>query len=134
MENKLLQLLHKSFDSPLRAGEQLLLDEGLKNSGELREEKIRLENLRNILTNQQYSFGPYFTVKVMNKIDLLKTDGELNQGIVFAFKRVAIPILAAAIILIAFSIFNTGSFTLDHLMGLDSLQPQYLSDFLLFNY
>jgi len=134
MENKLLQLLQKSFDSMLSANELLLLEEGLKNSVELRNEKARLERLRNILANQQTSFAPYFASKVMNKINHLKTEAEFSQGIIFAFKRVAIPMLAAAVVLILFSIFSGGSVAFDNFMGIDSLQPQYLSEFLLFNY
>jgi hypothetical protein len=118
----------------LSANELLLLEEGLKNSVELRNEKARLERLRNILANQQTSFAPYFASKVMNKINHLKTEAEFSQGIIFAFKRVAIPMLAAAVVLILFSIFSGGSVAFDNFMGIDSLQPQYLSEFLLFNY
>jgi hypothetical protein len=42
--------------------------------------------------------------------------------------------LAAAVVLLAISVFTGGSSALDSFMGLDSLQPQYLSEFLLFNY
>ena len=134
MEKKLLQLLQKSFDSRLSDEERLLLDEGLKDSPELRAEKVRLEQLRNLLGNLPASFAPYFAAKVLSKIENLKTEVELNQGIMFAFKRVAIPMLAAAVVLILFSIFKEGSVAFDSFMGLDSLQPQYLSEFLLFNY
>ena len=134
MDNKLLHLLQKSFDSPLNSEERSLLEEGLAVSPELNEEKNRLVRLRNVLINQDNRFGPYFASKVMNKISNLKPEAEFSQGIIFAFKRVAIPMLAAAVVLLAISVFTGGSSALDSFMGLDSLQPQYLSEFLLFNY
>ena len=134
MDNKLLHLLQKSFDSPLNSEERSLLEEGLAVSPELNEEKNRLVRLRNLLINQDIRFGPYFASKVMNKINNLKPEAEFSQGIIFAFKRVAIPMLAAAVVLLAISVFTGGSSALDSFMGLDSLQPQYLSEFLLFNY
>ena len=134
MDKNLFKLLQKSFDSELSHEERFRLEEALKVSPELKAEQNRIENLRNLLINQPASFEPYFASKVMNKISNLKAEAELSQGIMFAFKRVAIPMLAAAIVLILFSIFTGGSVAFDSFLGLDSLQPQYLSEFLLFNY
>jgi hypothetical protein len=134
MESKLLRLLNISLHSKLSHKERLLPEQQLEKSEELSTEKVRLEKLRSILTSQKFSFEPYFAVKVMNKINNLKTEIDLSQGMMFAFKRVAIPMLAAAVVLMLFSIFRGGSFAFDNFMGLDSLQPQYLSEFLLFNY
>ena len=134
MDKNLLQLLQKSFDSALSNEERLLLEEGLNLFPELMAEKNRLVRLRNVLINQDNRFGPYFASKVMNKINNLKPEAEFAQGIIFAFKRVAIPMFAAAVVLLAISVFTGGSSALDSFMGLDSLQPQYLSEFLLFNY
>ncbi len=134
MKKIVLKLLHKSFDSELNTEERLLLEESLKVSKELRIEKARLEQLRHLLAHQPASFAPYFAAKVMNKINNLKKEVELSQGIMFAFRRMAIPMLAAAVILLVISVFTGGTSVFDSFMGLDSLQPQYLSEFLLFNY
>jgi hypothetical protein len=42
--------------------------------------------------------------------------------------------LAAAAVLLLFTLFANGSLSIDAIMGIDQLEPEYLSEFLLFNY
>ncbi len=125
-------LLNKSLDGTISATESKKLREALESHPELREEARELTGLSELMNRQDYTFGPFFTEKVMNRIDILLESG-LSKNLMVAFQRIALPGLVAAIIIFLFAVLS-GSLSLDSLMGVDSLQPQYLSDFLIFNF
>jgi len=133
MGNTNFELLKRSFDEELSNEENRILEKALNESGELRKQKDELMKMRKLLSEQNYSFAYSFNEKVMN---IISHSGQTDPGnpIMFAFNRIALPGLAAAIILLLITILGTGSSMLDAILGIDSLQPQYLSEFLLFNY
>lgn len=133
MSNTNYNLLKKSFDEDLSDEEKRILSEALQNSNELRKQKDELVKIRSLLSDQDYSFGASFTDSVMSQINASEQP-ESDNPIMFAFNRIALPGLAAAIILLLITILGNNSSTLDAILGIESLQPQYLSEFLLFNY
>lgn len=107
---KILKLLYRSFDSVLDGKEQRILDEALKNSGELRKEKGMIALRRRAITESgAASFKPFFTERVMNRIEAVigKNDTLVYfyESLKMAFKRYAIIV---AIVMLAIIIYNFG--------------------------
>ena len=128
MDKENLRLLKASFDRELSEAEKNRLDQALEKDAELREEAGRLEKLRDVMMQEEPGFSPFFTEKVIKRIEILE-----NNGYGFAFTRIALPGLAAAIILLLITFWGGQSFSFDTLMGVDKLQPEYYTEFILYN-
>jgi hypothetical protein len=128
MDKENLQLLKASFDRELSEAENEKLENALRHDRDLQEEAKTLQKLRDLMEEDDNSFSPFFTEKVMNRIEILE-----NNGFGFAFSRIAIPGLAAAVILLLISFWGGQSFSFDALMGIENLQPEYFTDFLLYS-
>jgi hypothetical protein len=133
MDNAMLHLLKRSFVEELEPAEKDKLEKALSDSPELRDEKKQLESLKILLTEQEYSFSASFAEKVMTRIEV-NEKYEADNAFLFAFNRIALPGLAAAIILLLFTILNNGTFSFESILGVESLQTEYFSEILLFNY
>lgn len=133
MDTHLKQLLNASFDRELTPDEDTRLSNAMQTSLELQEEKKRIGKAREIMKNYQPTFSPYFNDFVMDRIAEEIASG-VTRSFIVAFNRIALPLLAAASVLLVFSIFREGGLSLESLIGIESLDPQYLSEFLLFNY
>ena len=133
MDKILLQLLQRSYNEELSPAEKEKLEKALSNDSELGEEKKKLDIIRKVLSEEKFTFGAYFAENVMTRIE---TEEKAEQGnsFLYAFNRIALPGLAAAIILLLFTVFSNGSLSLESIMGIESMQTEYLSEFLLFNY
>jgi anti-sigma factor RsiW len=103
MNDRMLELLYRSFDSELSPLEQAMLDKTLAESPELRAEQARVVSMRTTLsdhTRQGFSLG--FAERVMGRIEkeTRATDFQLNLilGIRRSFRWVAaaaVPVLVA---------------------------------------
>jgi hypothetical protein len=133
MEKALLKLLQRSYDEELSAAEDKLLQKALTNDVALQAEKKKLDAMRRVLGEVDYSFDSVFSENVMARIEM---EESIDQGnsFLYAFNRIALPGLAAAIILLLFTVFSSGTLSLESIMGIESIQTEYLSEFLLFNY
>jgi hypothetical protein len=128
MDKENLLLLKASFDRELSEAENEKLENALRNDRDLQEEAKTLQKLRDLMEEDDNGFSPFFTEKVMNRIEMLE-----NNGFGFAFSRIAIPGLVAAVILLLISFWGGQSFSFDALMGIENLQPEYFTDFLLYS-
>ncbi|NCC72163.1 MAG: hypothetical protein EOM06_02100 [Sphingobacteriia bacterium] len=133
MDIKLKQLLTASFDRELSPAEKAELEPALATSTELKDEKMRLMKLRRAIQEQPYKFRESIVGEVMKLITKEK-EQYLSGSLVYAFNRIALPLLAAASILLLFWLFSEGGISADSILGTKDLEPQYLSEFLLFNY
>ncbi|MCK5033591.1 MAG: hypothetical protein KAS18_08150, partial [Calditrichia bacterium] len=69
MDEKILELLYRSFDSYLNPNEQKILEYALANSKELKSRKEEMLKMRNSLRSDNLQkFGYLFADKVMQKI------------------------------------------------------------------
>ena len=135
MNNSLLKLLNKYLEGEISTGEKRKLEDALKKSPALRKEKERLEKLMKLFSEQKNSFSPGFANKVLNRIKEQQVKVyDFSRSINLAFRNIALPGLAAAILLILLTIAGGGSFSLESLIGLESLQPEDLSEFLIYNF
>ena len=111
-------LLYESFDRRLSADEQKLLDNALKNSEELRNEKAEVEKLRNMLGSFTPEFTADFTDRVINKIES-ETSGFIN-----IFRYLVMTGIAAIILLLVTIYFTDGNLSYETLSGLSDYSPE----------
>lgn len=131
MEKKKLQLVIDSFNRELSAEEQQQLNQWLQADEALQAEAEKLRRLHAVVSEAALPFRPFFATRVMSRLEKLQ-EATLSQGIIFAFKRFALPVLAAAVILLLLALAGGNTFSIDTLLGVEQLQPAYLSDFILY--
>lgn len=133
MDKEINRLLNESFDRELTAAEDQKLRSALNDSAALRQEKRQLEAIRNIVGAHKPAFAPGFASRVISQLRKDEAMAPLTETYL-AFKRIALPLAGAAAVLLLFTLFSGESFSLHSIMGIDKLEPEYLTEFLLFNY
>lgn len=133
MDKKINKLLKESFDRELTADEHAKLLIALNSSAALQQEKRQMEAMRNIVGAHKPAFASGFASSVISR---LRKDAALEPltETYLAFKRIALPLAGAAAVLLLFTLFSGESFSLHSIMGIDKLESEYLTEFLLFNY
>jgi hypothetical protein len=136
MKKKLLELLYLSFDGCLSDEERRLLEDELARSPRLREEKRRIEEIRQAVGRQAVrSFRPFFTQRVMHAI---ATSQEAQNGLErfakalqLAFRRVALVGATAILLLLAFNFVKSGHVSVAGALGMsqDTLEDVLESPF-----
>jgi len=123
MNDRMLELLYRSFDNKLSALEQAMLDKTLADSAEFRAEQARILKMRTTLSDhsrQGFSLG--FAERVMGRIekDVKASDFQFNLilGIKQSFRWVA---AAAVPVLVALTIWN---FKLEDTQSAESSQTE----------
>ncbi len=121
MDKKLKELLYLSFDSQLNAEERRLLEEGLAQSEELRQEKEMITSLRGDLKrSKSTSFNPHFVDRVMEKIHSIEKKDESEQlfdSLYLFFRPIAIAATVLIIVIAGYNISTTGNFSLEGALG-----------------
>ena len=122
MDNKLKDLLYRSFDSDLNKKEQKNLDEALSQSKELRQEKELITSLReNIKGSKTTSFNPFFADRVLANIHSAEETDEsenfFNSLFVF-FRPIAIAATVLIIIIAGYNMSTVGHFSLEGALGI----------------
>ena len=122
MNKKVLSLLYRSFDDTLTEAEQRCLNEALKTSAALREEKERLSAMRgDVASLAATSFAPGFTERVMRRLDAepAQTNGgeRFFAALIYLFRRVAIAAAVAIVALVVFNLQGGDSLSLESAFG-----------------
>jgi len=113
MEERILELLYRSFDGELDPDEKAELDSALAASPELRRERDELLAMRGaVKSSAAESFGPFFAERVVRRI----TEERQREGggagffesLQYAFRRVALVAAAVAAFLLIYNL-NQGS-------------------------
>jgi len=117
MNKKILKLLYRSFDTPLNEYEEEKLKKALSESEDLRREKERVENIREMITESgDSSFSPFFADKVMREINTLSEETihleMITDWLSLFFKRVAIAGAVVAAILIFYNLKDASQVSL----------------------
>lgn len=111
INNKILKLLYRSFDSDLNEKEKRRLEEALETSEELRQEKKQISAQRQTISESAVaSFKPFFAERVMGRIDAVKEENGLEvfyEALKAIFRRFAIAGIVTMLILIFYN-FTTG--------------------------
>jgi len=90
-----------------------------------------LKKIEEFLSKGEFNFKPFFTTRVMAKIDALQPVEQFNKLFV-AFQKIVVPGILVILIFLASIYFVDGGITLDSLVGTGSLSDENLSAFLLF--
>ena len=121
MDNKLKDLLYRSFDSDLNQKEQKILDEALSQSSELRQEKEMIASLReNIKGSKTTSFNPLFADRVMENLHLSEEADESEkffESLFVFFRPIAIAATVLIIIIAGYNMSTTGHYSLAGALG-----------------
>jgi len=108
---KELKLLYRFFDSELNEKEKKQLEEALKISEELRQEKEQISAQRKAISESTAtSFKPFFAERVISRIDSIKKGNGLvdfYESLKAIFRRFAIAGIVIMLILIFYN-FTTG--------------------------
>ncbi|MGD9401865.1 MAG: hypothetical protein PVF95_06325 [bacterium] len=113
MEERILELLYRSFDGELGPGEKAELDSAIAASPELRRERDELLAMRGAIgSSAAESFGPFFAERVVRSIaEERREEGEgagFFESLQYAFRRVALVAAAVAALLLIYNL-NQGS-------------------------
>ncbi len=127
MNDKILELLYRSFDDELSPEERKQLDEALQHSPELRAEQANISKMRSTINSSaEKSFGLNFADKVMSSIHAQKQlqtyiiDDYLDS-LLWSFKRIALVASFALLLLLANNIFRGGDISIDSILAMPQI-------------
>lgn len=123
MDKDIHRLLLRSLEEELEHEEMLELEEALAQSAALRKQKEELLGMRQILASQEFQFKPFFTAKVLNRLDTegQKTVDNWFTQLSFAYQRIGVPALAVLVLLLLFTFFTEQSMSIDVITGTSDL-------------
>ena len=133
MSDHIIDLLYQSFDRELSEDEVKQLEAALSDSAELRDEKARIEKLRNIFADAPAEkFSPYFAQKVMNKIKYSEQpDSETEHfmdELMYVFRRIAFVGAACAIFLLAYNFIVFDQISLSAIFGIPEVTLEEITE------
>jgi len=127
MNDKILELLYRSFDDELSPEERKQLDEALQNSQGLRAEKAKISNMRATITNSaEKSFGSNFADGVMSRVHAQKqfpeyTIDDFLDSLLWSFKRIGLVASFTLLLLLANNIFKGGDISIDSILAMPQI-------------
>lgn len=117
MDEKIKELLYRSFDETLKPEDSKVLEYALANSDDLLKEKEEIAALRNQLyesTSKQ--FKPFFAERVLKQIQTYPLDQNENalfDSLMVLFKPVAIAATVLIILVSGYNIADSGNISLE---------------------
>ena len=125
MDEKLVELLYRSFDTKLHPEELKILEKGLSESKELRAEKRKIIFLRQHIARQKNAtFKPFFADRVMNSIDSmadLNEQEQLFESLYTFFRPLAIAAAVLIIIIAGYNISSSGEISIESAFAIPSV-------------
>lgn len=133
---KILELLYQSFDRTLSEKQQKRLDEALKNSEELRQEKNRAIKLRKSASDiAKLSFNPFFAERVLSRIETVQSKNGLEafyQSLKVVFRRVAVAGAVVMLVLLLYNFRIGDSLNSDEILYVSDITIEEILDYSLF--
>jgi hypothetical protein len=122
MNKRHIDLLYRSLDSLLGVPDQVELERALSESTELRAEKKRIEELREVFKHSgSKKFEPFFTERVLQRISLLQRRPESEVDffayLVYLFRRVAVAAAVVCLLIITYNIIENNGLSMNNLLG-----------------
>ncbi|MFH1943550.1 MAG: hypothetical protein ABIL68_15715 [bacterium] len=112
MDKKIRELLYRSFDESLTFEEDRLLKEALRNSKVLQEENKRIAKMRRSVSDSAaQSFRPFFSRRVMRRIEESRVEGKNGEAffeaLVAVFRPVAVGVAVVIVVLLSYNIIKS---------------------------
>jgi anti-sigma factor RsiW len=126
MNDRMLELLYRSFDERLSAAEEGELREALAESEDLRREWKRIEAMRNMVSaSGAATFKPFFPERVMRRVAELRESRNgmwtLQEWLSRVFRRVAVVGAAVAAGLVVINLVQADGVSLAAVFGVSEV-------------
>lgn len=133
---EMYELLLRSMNDQLSADEDKKLQLALKVSAELREEKVKLGKVRELLSSRNYGFTAGFRNRVMQAVSDEKNNKvilmDFTRSFTSMFNRVAVAGVAVILLLVISLYISHGSLNVNTITGVDPISEDNLISFLLY--
>jgi hypothetical protein len=112
------EILLASLDDALNEEDQRRLTEALAADKDLRKQHELDVKIREVMRRKrETSFGPYFGVRVVNRIQNLRK--EIDYQIMFFFKKYQLAALGILIAIVAVNVISAEDITVQSVFGLE---------------
>lgn len=112
------ELLLKSFDVPVSAGEREQLSLGMQNDPTLRRQSDQYLKIRELMLRAEPdSFGPFFAERIIQQ--LKQRVNEIDYLIFFFFKKYQVLALGVLVALLITNLLFTDQLTLKSIFGIE---------------
>ena len=129
-------LLIRSMNDQLTAEEDKQLQQALKGSSELREEKIKLNKVGKLVSSRNYSFSDGFRNRVMQAVGDEKRGKvismDFTRNFTSMFNRIAVAGVAVIVLLVISLYISHGSLNVNTITGVDPISEDNLISVLLY--
>ena len=129
-------LLIRSMNDQLTAEEDEQLQQALKGSSELRDEKIKLNKVGKLISSRNFSFSDGFRNRVMQAIGDEKKGRvismDFTRSFTSMFNRIAVAGVAAILLLVISLYISHGSLNVNTFTGVDPISEDNLISVLLY--
>ncbi len=120
MNERLRNLLCRSFDEELSEQEQRELEQALSFSSQLRQEQKQLTDMRQLIKKESVrSFQPFFAARVMHRIkNEMRESEDFIGSLVWAFRWIAVSGAVAILLLVGSHVFLEKNYSLAAVLGM----------------
>jgi len=136
INQEMYDLLIRSMNDQLPAEEDKKLQQALKGSSELREEKIKLSKVGKLLSSRNYSFSDGFHNRVMQAVNNEKKGKMISMDFTRSFStmfnRIAVAGVAVIVLLVISLYISHGSLNVNTFTGVDPVSQDNLVSVLLY--
>ena len=132
----MFDLLIRSMNDRLTVDEDKQLQQALKGSSELREEKIKLNKVGKLLSSRNYSFSDGFRNRVMQAVSDEKRGKvisvDFTRSFTSMFNRIAVAGVAVIALLVISLYISHGSLNVNTITGVEPVSQDNLVSVLLY--
>ncbi|MBA7591981.1 hypothetical protein ES708_34152 [subsurface metagenome] len=136
INQEMYDLLIRSMNDQLTAEEDKQLQQALKGSSELREEKIKLNKVGKLVSSRNYSFSDGFRNRVMQAVGDEKRGKvismDFTRNFTSMFNRIAVAGVAVIVLLVISLYISHGSLNVNTITGVDPISEDNLISVLLY--
>ncbi len=138
INDKILNLLYRSYEVPLNEEEQRDLDSALSRSKELQKEKGQIEAQRRAVqqSGKDFSFNPAFADRVISRLKMEGKNGQKGdiffENLLNLFKSLSAAAAAASILIMAYNLAKGESLQADEAFFISQVAYEEIIDMPLF--
>ena len=136
INQEMYDLLIRSMNDQLTKEEDKQLQQALKGSSELREEKIKLNKVGKLLSSRNYSFSDGFHNRVMQAVNDEKKGKvisiDFTRSFTSMFNRIAVAGVAVIALLVISLYISHGSLNVNTFTGVEPVSQDNLISVLLY--
>lgn len=136
INQEMYDLLIRSMNDQLTVEEDKQLQQALKGSSELREEKIKLNKVGKLISSRNHSFSDGFRNRVMQAIGDEKKGKvisiDFTRSFTSMFNRIAVAGVAAIVLLVISLYISHGSLNINTITGVEPVSQDNLVSVLLY--